>query len=388
MGQYDIPLTIDPDTLLRKTQAIASFYGFTYLPDFLKSRKDRRQKATYPSGIDPKTMDPIATPFAQFLRQMNEYDVDPTERPLFLWHSNATPGRKAPKQMSVHFHILGVEKAIADALMVRTLQALTRELTKEDPVIRVNSVGDPETTTRYTKELASYLRRHIAQLSPQCQVYARQDPLEALDHLLRYEDQIGYGAPSPLDYLSESSRVQLEEFLEYLEHTKTTYELAPHLIDARGNLDEVCFDLSTSTGSIARGGRYTRLAERFFPHGGHFATGGVLRANAKVENECKALPRQRKKVPVVFVQLGPEAKRRSLSLLETLREANVPLKQAFGIESLVEQMKFADSVNAPYLMIMGQKEALDGSVVIRDRRTNGQQAVRIDDLIEYLAALD
>jgi histidyl-tRNA synthetase len=386
MGQYDITLSLDPDTLLRRTHAIASFYGFTYLPDFLESRKDKRERAVYPDGVDPKTMDPIATPFAQFLRQMKEYQVDPEIRPRFLWHSNAVPGRKAPKQMTVHFHILGVQRAIADALMIRTLRALVHDLTKEMPTVRINSLGDDETGVRYGKELGNYLRRNIADLTPQCQAYARQDPLEALEHLLRYEDAIGHRAPSPLDYLSESSRTQLQDVLEYLESTKTKYDLAPHLIDRRGNLGEVCFELSTKEGSIARGGRYSSLAQKFFTEGGH-ATGGVLRANALVESTCKALPKKRGKTPVVFVQLGPEAKRLSLSLLEELRAAHISLEQTVGIESMIEQMDVADSFDAPYLMIMGQKEALSKTVILRDRRTNSQTIVPIAELIKVLQKL-
>lgn len=386
MGQYDITLSIDPDTLLKRTHAIASFYGFTYLPDFLEARKDRRTKTAYPDDVDPKNMDPVSAPLAQFLRQMKEYQVDPGVRPRFLWHSNATPGRKAPKQITVHFHILGVEKAIADALMIRTLRALVHDLTKEMPTVRLNSLGDEETGVRYTKELANYLRRNIAQLSPQCQTYARQDPLEALEHLLRYEDAIGQRAPSPLDYLSESSRMQLEEVLEFLESTKTGYDLAPHLLDRRGNLSEVCFELATKDGPIARGGRYSGLARKFFTEGGH-ATGGVLRANAIVESTCKALPKKRGKIPVVFVQLGPEAKRISLSLLEDLRAAGIQLEQTVGIESMIEQMNVAQSVDAPYLMIMGQKEALDNTVIIRDRRTNSQNIVSVHSLIDTLQKL-
>lgn len=386
MGQYDIPLSIDPDTLLKRTHAIASFYGFTYLPEFLEGRKDQRKKATYPNDVDPKNMDPIAAPFAQFLRQMQEYQVDPQVRPRFLWHSNATPGRKAPKQVTVHFHILGVEKAIADALMIRTLRALVHDLTKETPTVRLNSLGDDETGVRYTKELGNYLRRHIASLTPQCQAYARQDPLEALEHLLRYEDTIGMRAPSPMDYLSESSRTQLEEVLEYLEATKTGYDLAPHLLDRRGNLNEVCFELVTKDGSIARGGRYSSLARKFFTEGAH-ASGGVLRANALVENKCKALPKKRGKKPVVFVQLGSEAKRISLSLLEDLREAGIDLEQTVGVESMIEQMDIAQSVDAPYLMIMGQKEALENTVILRDRRTNSQTIVPVSTLIDTLQKL-
>lgn len=386
MGQHDVTFSIDPDTLLKRTHAIASYYGFSYLPHYLDERKDRKTKASYPNNIDPKTLDPVASVFAQFLRQIQEYDVNPASRPRFFWHSNATPGRKAPKQLNVHFHIVGVPNAIADALMVRTMRALVQDLTKENPVVRVNSMGDADTLTRYSRELGNFFRRNSFELSPQSQAFLRNDPLEALEHLLRYDDPVGKRAPSPLDYLSESSRTQLEDFLEYLEATKTEYELAPHLFDRRGNLSETNFELVTSEGPLVRGGRYNSLANKFYKEGGH-VVGGVLRAQAKSETACKGLPKKRMNAPVVFVQLGPEAKRLSLSLLEDLREANIKLQQTVGIESLIDQMAVADKIDAPYLMIMGHKEALEKSVIIRDRRTNCQNVVPIPSLVAELQKL-
>lgn len=386
MGQNDIFLTVDPDVLLKRTHAIASYYGFEYLPDFLNARKDRKKKATYPDGVDPKTMDPVSGVFAQFLRQMKEYDVDPNGRARFFWHTNATPGRKAPKQISIHLHIVGVEKSIADALMVRTFRALVQDLTKENPVVRVNSMGDPDTLVRYSRELGNFFKRNIADLSPQCQAHLRNDPLEALDHLLRYEDGLGHRAPSPMDYLSESSRVQLEGLLEYLEATKTEYELTPHLFDRKGNLSETNFELVTSEGPIVRGGRYNTLASKFYEEGGQ-VIGGVLRANAKTDAEPKRVPKKKKSAPIVFVQVGPEAKRLSLTLLEQLRDANIKLAQTVGIESLIDQMDVADSIDSPYLMIMGHKEALENNVIIRDRATNSQTVVPIDSLVAELQKL-
>jgi len=386
MGQNDIFFSIDPDVLLKRTHAIASYYGFEYLPNFLNSRKDRKVKATYPEGVDPKNMDPIAGTFAQFLRTMKEYDVDPKGRARFFWHTNATPGRKSPKQISIHLHIVGVEKSIADALMVRTFKALVKDLTKEDPIVRVNSMGDADTLVRYSRELGNFFKRNSSELSPQCQAHLRNDPLEALDHLLRYEDGLGHRAPSPMDYLSESSRVQLEGLLEYLEATKTQYELTPHLFDRKGNMSETNFELVTKEGPIVRGGRYNTLASKFYEEGGH-VVGGVLRANAQNEIECKSMPKKRLITPVVFVQVGPEAKRLSLSLLEDLRDANVKLMQTVGIESLIDQMAVADTIKSPYLMIMGHKEALDKSVIIRDRATNSQTVVPIESLVEELQKL-
>jgi len=47
-------------------------------------------------------------------------------------------------------------------------------------------------------------------------------------------------------------------------------------------------------------------------------------------------------------------------------------------------MRFAETVNAPYLLIMGRKEALERSVILRERSTHTETFIPLDMLIERL----
>lgn len=384
MAPNDTPLTIDPDVLLRKAHAIGTYYGFRYVPDYLQEKQTQKEQRPLPNSVQKKTLDTLTSSFVQFLHKIDQHRTVEHETPLFLWSSNATPGRKTPKHVTVSFHILGVEQALADALMIRTVQALVHELTREPVSLRVNSLGDQDTAVRYARELTNYFKKYYADLSPQTQQLLKQDVIDALDHLLRYDDALGTNAPSPMDYLSESSRLQLEDLLEYLEATGTQYELAPHAFERKSPLHEVCFEFRTPNGPLAVGGRYTNLAKQFFPKKRGHAVVGMVRAQAKESRACKPLPKKRTQPSIVFVQVGPEAKRLSLSLIEDLRREHIKIVQTIGYESLMDQMAVADSLDAPFIMIMGQKEALEQSVIIRDRRTNSQQVVPLDNLIEYL----
>ena len=80
------------------------------------------------------------------MKQCQNTQCAPTPRqPLFIWHTNITPGRPAQKKATVQFHALGTDRALADALIIRALIALVRDLFHEEPVVRVNSMGDKET---------------------------------------------------------------------------------------------------------------------------------------------------------------------------------------------------------------------------------------------------
>ena len=85
-----------------------------------------------------------------------------------------------------------------------------------------------------------------------------------------------------------------------------------------------------------------------------------------------------------FVHIGDEAKRLSIQLAEDFRKARVPLTQNIGVESLTEQIHLAEKRDSPYLLIMGRKEALEGSAILRDRRTQVETILPLLGLAERL----
>ena len=73
-----------------------------------------------------------------------------------------------------------------------------------------------------------------------------------------------------------------------------------------------------------------------------------------------------------------------MKLADELRRARVSLTQAIGIESLTEQMRLAEAANPPYLIIMGRKEAMEGSVILRERATHAEDLIPLSQLIVRL----
>ena len=88
-----------------------------------------------------------------------------------------------------------------------------------------------------------------------------------------------------------------------------------------------------------------------------------------------------------FIQLGTEAKLKSLNIIETLRKAHIPTAQAIAKDSLGAQLATAEKMNIPYALIFGVKEALENSVIVRNMTSRSQETVKIPKLIEHLKEL-
>lgn len=207
----------------------------------------------------------------------------------------------------------------------------------------------------------------------------------AAAELLAEAEQANEVLPSSTDHLSEASRKHFEELLEYLEATDTPYELAPSLLSRGSAWTETCFEVRAG-GITAWGSRYSELVKPFF-RPGFPCVGAIIRivadrdgggAHALVPERNTARPR------FVFVHIGEEAKRESIRLTDVLRHAHVSLTQAVGIESLTEQMRYAEATKAPYLLIMGRKEALERSVILRECATHIEHILPLDRVVDRL----
>lgn len=381
-----MPTTLLPSDVLKRTHAIGNYYGFAPLSTLTHARRGQSVKAPYPEGFALEALDPSAKEVVGLLRQVRDAGIVPSAlQPLFFWHSNAAPGRPAPKQMVIQFHVLGVEHAIADAVLIRAVRALLHDLAKTEPTLRMNSMGDKETRSRFARELTQFFRKHGPVLPEECVNCAKDgDILEAAQMLARSKEDAEH-MPSPTDHLSESSRKHFEGVLEYLETTDTPYELAPDLLSHGSSWAETCFDLSipNSTGDVhAWGSRYNELARPFFKSAVH-SVGAVIRINT-ANREPIAPVKERAAPRFVFVHIGDEAKRESMKMADDLRRARIPMTQAMGVASLSEQMRLAETHNPQYLLIMGRKEALEGNVILRERATHTETFIPLASLIERL----
>jgi len=375
---------VEPADVLRRAHHVGTYYGFTPFAVAAHKRDASVKAATIGATLDVESLDPHARDVASFLKRVAGAGFTPSPgAPLFFWHSNAAAGRPAPKQIVVQFHAIGADRAIADAVLIRAVRALTADLSKGEPVVRLNSMGDKETRARLTRELGSFFRKRAGILPPDALELAKKDVHAAAETLLALED---HGMPSSTDHLSEASRKHFEALLEYLEATETPYELSPEVMSKSNAWSETCFSIDGGEHIRAWGSRYHELAKHFWK-GAPSSIGAVIRINVVPKKEVMPPVKARVAPRFVFVHIGEEAKRASIRMADTLRHARIPLMQVLGVESLSEQMRLADELNPRYLIIMGRKEALERSVILRERATHAETFIPFDSLIDRLKAV-
>ncbi|PIY32695.1 MAG: histidine--tRNA ligase, partial [Bacteroidetes bacterium CG_4_10_14_3_um_filter_42_6] len=71
-------------------------------------------------------------------------------------------------------------------------------------------------------------------------------------------------------------------------------------------------------------------------------------------------------------------KQKALKVFEQFRKAKIRVAESLSKDSLKAQLRIGDKIGVDYTLILGQKEALEGTIIIRDMKTGGQETVKIE----------
>jgi len=89
--------------------------------------------------------------------------------------------------------------------------------------------------------------------------------------------------------------------------------------------------------------------------------------------------------PKVFLaQLGNLAKKKSLRLFSELEKNGILTAESFGRGSLKSQLRIANKLGVEFTLILGQKESLDGTVIVKNMTTGAQETVSMDKLVDLI----
>jgi histidyl-tRNA synthetase len=222
------------------------------------------------------------------------------------------------------------------------------------------------------------------------------NPLRILDSKEEKTKEINENAPDSVSFLCPSCKKHFKEVLEYLEEMNIPYNINKNLVRGLSYYTRTVFEIIEQGGgedgvplALAGGGRYDYLARQVGGKRDVPAIGisiGVDRiiASAWYKNLS---PRILKKPKIYFIQLGSEAKLKSLNIIEILRKAHIPIAQSLSKDSLGSQLAIAEKLAIPYAIIFGVKEALDNSVIVRDMSNRSQDTVKLNKLLKYLKEL-
>lgn len=288
-----------------------------------------------------------------------------------------------------NFDIFGESDPILDAQIFQIAFRILSQLGIKNVEFQVNSIGTPEGRKEYRKILVRYLESQKHKLCHNCKERLVRNPLRVLDCKEDKCAQVTANAPQSAEYLDPESREHFKALLEYLDELALPYAVNPRLVRGLDYYTKTVFEIySVNAGgegkkaSLGGGGRYDGLMKSL---GGEDtpAIGFALGMDRLVLEMMRlgGKPYRESRPKVFLAQLGDLAKKKSLRVFSDLQKNDILVAESFGRGNLKSQLRSANRVGAEVTLIIGQKEALDGTAIIKDMVSGTQEMVRQDKLV-------
>ncbi|PIR38228.1 MAG: hypothetical protein COV34_01275 [Candidatus Zambryskibacteria bacterium CG10_big_fil_rev_8_21_14_0_10_42_12] len=326
--------------------------------------------------------DPISEKIA-LMRFFINQKFHEQDEPRLFYYSKST--RKKTSGHNFSLDILGSNESIADALLIQTVRATLQAEGFKNLTVHINSMGERDTLMRFEKELGNYLRKHIHTVPDKWRAVFQKNTLEITRCTDVLCESFVTTAPAIVNYLSEPARKHFKEVLEYLESVNIPYTINYNLLANKNVANHTVFEITNEdTGTqLARGFRYGKISKKF----GVKKDVPVISASVSYEKpkpKISLVINKKSKPLFYFVHLGPSARLKGLRIIETLREARVPVQHALTYDKISGQMQHAQKSGAKYLIIMGQKEACENSIVVRNIATWKQENIPVSEISKLI----
>ena len=294
---------------------------------------------------------------------------------------------------------MGDESPVVDALLIQLCCSVLSALNLFEWKLEINSIGCRDCRLYYRRKLKSYYKKRIKQLCPNCRKRIEKNPLRLLDCKEEKCQRVRKSAPQIINLLCESCHKHFYSVLEFLDIMEISYVLNPYLVRGLDYYEKTVFEIIPENKEEARqsaligGGRYDKLIEELGgkPTPAIGAAGGIERIIEEIKEKKininlkgKSFEAFEKNQKIFLVQLGEMAKKKSLVLIEKFKKAGLKIGQNLGKDNLRIQLHLASKANVKYSLILGQKEALEEKIILRDMETGIQEVFSFKEIIKEM----
>ncbi|MEI8337978.1 MAG: His/Gly/Thr/Pro-type tRNA ligase C-terminal domain-containing protein [bacterium] len=393
---------------LEKAAGIASYYGFSELPSISVEKKDiisaKKFRESHLKNVNPflhknERFGGFLEEKIALLRSFLDKKFIGMPQPVMGFYEGPLSGnphmKKNHADETFNLEVIGGPKSVSEAMIIEASFVILKDRYPEyEFSVVINSVGDKEAYSKFFKELTNYISKNSAGMDKSCLAIVKKNPTALFDCVHEKCKSTQDGAPRPVAFLNESGRNHFKEVLEYLESLCIPYELNHALVGSRSYCTDTVFEIQgkrkTDKGYdvqvLGIGERYNGLSKRALQKKDVSAVGAALLIHPHFIKK-NIVKKKEVKAKFFYIQIGFDAKLKSLTLIEMLRKAGVYVVQSLAKDKLSAQLEQAAKMGIPYIIMMGQREASENSVVVRNMDSMSQETVSTDHLVKYLKKL-
>jgi histidyl-tRNA synthetase len=284
--------------------------------------------------------------------------------------------------------VLGSDHPAVDAEVIEMLVRLLDELEIRSYQLHINSIGCPLCRPAYLKALRERILEILPHLCADCNRRAVTNPLRVFDCKVEADQKYIKTLPAILDFLGEECRQHFTSVRRYLDAQKLAYTVNSRLVRGLDYYQKTTFEIISGAlgaqNALLGGGRYDGLSESLGGpplQGFGFALGEERFILALPEKDYSWAR------PLVYLApLGSGCFDFAVGLAAELRRKHIRALFEFDNRSLKAQLRQADKLKIPFVVIFGEDELRRDEVQFKFMSTGTQVAVpaRVEEILKAI----
>ena len=321
-----------------------------------------------------------------------------SQGPQRLWYSGPMFRYERPqagRQRQFHqigLEMLGFSDPRSDVEAIAVAWDLLADLGVDGLALELNSLGSGDDRARYRSKLVGWLTERREQLDPDSQERLQRNPLRILDSKIPATQAMLAEAPTLIEELSDESRSRFARVTDGLRLLGIPYTLNPRLVRGLDYYSHTAFEItSTQLGAqatVCGGGRYDGLVEQL---GGPVtpAIGWAFGLERLAILLAKAEAAPIEAAQIYVVSRGDRGELLALQVARQLRQVGYTIDLDLTSAAFGKQFKRADRSGARWALVIGDDEAREGLVLMRDLRAGqaagAEERLTVQQLLVHLS---
>ena len=273
--------------------------------------------------------------------------------------------------------LIGTSSYLADVEMISMADRFLKELDLNDVYLTINSIGCPECRVKYQEALKQFIGDNLINYCTTCKTRFDKNPMRILDCKETRCKELNQGAPVILDYLCDECKTHFENVKKGLNELGINYIVDCGIVRGLDYYTKTVFEFISKTDgyTVLAGGRYDGLVKELggqdTPAIGFAAGEERLLSLLKNNEEINYAP-----LEIYIVSLDEQYDLDAMKLAETLREC-YSVQTNISSRSFNAQMKYANKINAEYLIVLGEEEIKNKKCKVKNMETGEEKEAEL-----------
>ena len=269
--------------------------------------------------------------------------------------------------------LIGTASYLADVEMIAMADRFLKELVLKDVYLSINSIGCPACRAKYQEALKQFIGINLEKYCSTCKTRFDKNTMRILDCKEANCKELNKGEPIILDYLCDECNMHFENVKKGLDKLGIKYTIDSSIVRGLDYYTKTVFEFISKTDgyTVLAGGRYDGLVKEL---GGQntpavgFAA-GEERLLSLLENaeEIDYPP-----LELYIASLDEKYDLEAIELAEELRKC-FQVQTNISLRSFNAQMKYANKINAQYLIVLGEDEIKNKKCKLKNMKTGEEK---------------